>query len=318
MFRSSVLVPDALVAMESNLKAICAMFGMKVKSLRCTIDANSGTASIVHYDHGEGLVATVNFPALKSTQRLAKQELDRWTGYFIHEICHGIYTDANEWAKACREGLSALVNGMEDVRIERRMIASAKVDNAKERLVELLDFVANREPPKGAKEYDPNDLKSLPWTLAIVGRVKLARYPIAAGQEAYAKLNSSMRRLVDRALAKLDKAQNTGDVLAIARDIQASLAAGQPKAPDIRQSQPKGEGEGKSNPKSQKGEQGEDKGEGEGEGKAQGEPETATGQEKGEGEGNDTSESDKGAGEPVKGEQGQGEGEGEGDRKSVV
>ena len=156
-FKSSVLVPDALIAMETNLKAILAMFNVRVKRLQCAIDCNSGTASITHYDFGDGLMATVNFPALKSTQRLSKQELDRWTGYFIHEICHAISTDEAQWALACKEGLSALVNGMEDVRIERKMIASAKVDNAKERLVELLEWVANREPPKGAKAYEPND-----------------------------------------------------------------------------------------------------------------------------------------------------------------
>ena len=48
-FKSSVLVPDALVAMESNLKAILAMFGIRVKRLQCVIDPHSGTASIVHY-----------------------------------------------------------------------------------------------------------------------------------------------------------------------------------------------------------------------------------------------------------------------------
>ena len=133
--------------------------------------------------------------------------MDRWTGYFIHEICHAISTDSTAWAQACREGLNALVNGMEDVRIEREMIASAKVDNAKERLVELMDFVANRETPKGAKAYDPNDLNSLPWTLAMIGRVKLNGYPIAAGHAAYAKLNPFVRKLVDGVLVKLDKAQ---------------------------------------------------------------------------------------------------------------
>jgi Mg-chelatase subunit ChlD len=304
MFKSSVLVPDALVAMESNLKAILAMFNVRVKSLRCVIDGNSGTASIRHYKQSDGLIAMVYFPALKSTQRLAKQELDRWTGYFIHEICHGIWTDEAQWMIACREGLHALVNGMEDVRIERKMIRSARVDNAKERLVELLDFIANREPPKGAKAYDPNDAQSLPWTLAIIGRVKLNGYSIQAGHDAYAKLSRSMRRLVDGALVKLDKAQSTADVLAIARDIQASLAKG---APQTRQAQPKGEGKGESNSKSQKGEQGEGEGEGEGEGKGQGEPETAAGRKKGSGEGNDASEGEKGAGEALKGE---GEGEG--------
>ena len=85
-----------------------------------------------------------------------------------------------------------------------------------------------------------------------------------------------MRKLVDGALAKLDKAQSTEDVLAIARDLQATLAQGQPQAPDIRQAQPKGEGKGESNPKSQKGAaKAKEKGEGEGEGKATGEPETA-------------------------------------------
>ena len=228
MFQSSVLVPDALVAMETNLKAILAMFGVKVSRLECGVDAHSGTASIVHTkDYSDALNVFVRFPALKTTQRLTRAELDRWTGYFIHEICHALWTDESAWAVACREGLSALVNGMEDVRIERRMIESARVDNAKSRLVELMDFVSSRPAPKGAQEYDSNNVKSLPWTLALIGRVQLNGYALPAGHAAFANLNPFMRRLVMAALAKLDKAQDTLAVLRIARQIQAALATQQ-------------------------------------------------------------------------------------------
>ena len=210
------------------------MFGVKVSQLECGVDAHSGTASIVHTkDYAGALNVFVRFPALKTTQRLTRAELDRWTGYFIHEICHALWTDESAWAVACREGLGALVNGMEDVRIERRMIESARVDNAKSRLVELMDFVSSRPAPKGAQEYDSNNVKSLPWTLALIGRVQLNGYALPAGHAAYANLNPFMRRLVTSALAKLDKAKDTLAVLAIARQIQAALAHGRAPSPSL-------------------------------------------------------------------------------------
>lgn len=317
-FKPSVLVPDALVAMESNLKAILAMCNVRVASLECRVDADTGTASITHHQTPNGLLIRVFFPALKTTHRLTKQELDRWTGYFIHEICHALHTDEMAWIKACRAGLNALVNGMEDVRIERKMIRSATVDNAKERLVELLDYVANRPAPKGAQEYNPNDMRSLPWTLAIIGRVKLNGYAIQAGHKAYAKLNPAMRRLVDSALAKLDKAKNTTDVLAIAEWIQATSA--KPQAPV--NSRP-GEGEGKESgagePSEGAGKPSKPKGADEGEDKPKGAGEAPKGADEGEGEG-EGEESGAGAGEPDKGEgeesgAGEGKGEGEGDNE---
>src|SRR4029077_9785505 len=169
--RSSVLMPDAVHAMEKNLKGILALAGVPLARLNARVDTHSGTASINHYKDSDGkLYATVLFPALPSTYRLTRDEFDRWTGYFLHEICHALYTDAVVWSQACRESLHELVNGMEDVRIERVMIDSARVDNAAARLTELLQWVAGREPPQGVKAYNPNDLANLPWTLAPIGR----------------------------------------------------------------------------------------------------------------------------------------------------
>ena len=122
--QTSVLLPDALHAMEKNLKGILAMAGIPFARLDVQVDTSSGTASVIHQkDYLGRLVVNVFFPALPSTHRLTKDELDRWTGYFIHEICHPIYTDDVVWATACREGLQALVNGLEDVRIERELIS---------------------------------------------------------------------------------------------------------------------------------------------------------------------------------------------------
>ena len=97
--RSSVLLPDALHAMEINLKGILALAGVQAARLQVKVDTQSGTASIVHYKDSNGaLSVTVFFPALPSTYRLTREEFDRWTGYFIHEICHALYTDEEAWA----------------------------------------------------------------------------------------------------------------------------------------------------------------------------------------------------------------------------
>src|SRR4249920_3670397 len=116
-----ILVTDALDAMERNIRVFLDIATGKAGTVQATIDVYSGTASIAHYvNPATGKIdCKVHFPALPAQYRLSKTELDRWIGYFIHELCHAVYTDENAWRKACAEHLAALVNGLEDVRIER-------------------------------------------------------------------------------------------------------------------------------------------------------------------------------------------------------
>src|SRR5262249_43396915 len=221
--RQTVALPDALVAMERNLKTMLKLSGRKVSSVDARVDTGKGTASIIHNGDGSAgdpIRATVYFPALPHDYRMALTELDRWTGYFLHEISHALFTEPMAWRNAVQEGLGPLVIGMEDVRIERCLIKSAVADNAQMRLTELLQWAADKAV---ANDYRPNDLRRLPWTLAYLGRVRINGYLLKGADVVDAQLNGVARRIVDGALVKLREASSTADVLIIARWIKSQL-----------------------------------------------------------------------------------------------
>ena len=221
-----ILITDALNAMERNIRVFLDIATGKAGTVTASIDIYSGTASIHHeVNPATGKIdCKVRFPALPAQYRLSKLELDRWIGYFIHELCHAIYTDENAWKEACKERLAAIVNGLEDVRIEREFNRSAVATNSTELLNALLAYCVDEMP----NSYDPNSMKDLPWLFAMAGRVMLCGYVIPKADAALAKLNPAMRKLVSWVMADLDAAKSTGDVLILARKIQAHVAA-QPK-----------------------------------------------------------------------------------------
>jgi hypothetical protein len=221
-----IAIPDALDAMQRNVKLFLDIAtGGKAGTVEASVDAQSGTASIHHYLNATGRVdVSVRFPALPSQHRISRVELDRWIAYFIHEICHAIYTDGAAWSTACGERLNALLNGMEDVRIERLFNAAKTASNSTELLTGLMAWAIDKCP----KDYNPNDMKHLPWTLAMLGRVRLCGYPLADVARFDAMLSPAVRKLVDWAMDQLGRAKSTGDVLDIARKIQRRLANGAP------------------------------------------------------------------------------------------
>ena len=220
-----IMIPDCLDAIKRNVEAFLVMAGETPGYIHVAIDTYTGTASIKHErnPYSKSINCTIYLPAMKAQAFLTKEELDRWIGYFIHELCHALYTDEKAWKLACVENLHAIVNGMEDVRIERKFNASGIAANSRELLNALLAWVVSELP----KSYDPNDVKQLPWTLALIGRVKLCGYDLPEAMPHIAKLSPDMRRLCNGVMAKLDVAQNTMDVLQIARDLQTIM---KPKA----------------------------------------------------------------------------------------
>jgi hypothetical protein len=230
-----ILITDALDAMERNIKVFLDIATGKAGQVQASIDVYSGTASIMHdVNPATGKIdCKVRFPALPAQYRLGKVELDRWIGYFIHELCHAIYTDENAWKDACKEHLAAIVNGLEDVRIEREFNRSAVASNSRELLNALLAYCVDEMP----KSYDVNSMRDLPWLFAMAGRVMLCGYDIPKANAALANLNPAMRKLVSWVMADLDKAMSTGDVLTLARKIQAHVAV-QPKTAPAQPTQP--------------------------------------------------------------------------------
>jgi len=217
-----VLVTDALDAMEMNIRAFLTIAGEKAGNVGARIDSVSGTASIKHFKNAwtGAIDVEVKFPAMASATRLSKEELDRWTGYFLHELCHALYTDETAWHTAVRERIHVLVNALEDVRIETKFNHAAIAANSTKVLNALLSHCVAALPAS----YNPNDMKDLPWLLAMAGRVHVCGYNLPEAQAQLDKLSPAMSALVADVMAQVSKAQSTNDILDIVRALKARLA----------------------------------------------------------------------------------------------
>jgi Mg-chelatase subunit ChlD/uncharacterized low-complexity protein len=265
----TILITDALDAVEKNIKAfleiarqqIAKRLGVKeirLGSVSARIDSYTGTASIKHWidTYSNTINVEVYFPALPNAYKLSKDELNRWIGYFIHEICHAIYTDETAWKDACRERLHDIVNGLEDPRIEKCFNDDAIAANSRMILTDLVGWCVGKLPAN----YDPNDASNLPWLFAMAGRVVLCGYDLPDAEKHLLKLNRPMKAMLDWVMADLAKARNTSDVLDIARKLQRQFQnakadsgkvnpgegkAGEGKAGEGKAGEGKAAGEGK-------------------------------------------------------------------------
>lgn len=215
-----VTLPDALDAMERNIRVFLDLAGKKPGKVQAQINTTSGTASIHHYTNHDGTIdCIVNFPAMDNQTVFTLREMDKWSGYFIHELSHAFYTNEHAWKQAVRENIHRLVNGMEDVRIERKLNAAGIIGNSRAQLNELLEWVVGQLPAN----YDPNSLKGLPWLFAMVGRVKVCGYSLPEAEKQIAKLTPEMRVFVDKVMGEIANAETTDDILVIARWIVANF-----------------------------------------------------------------------------------------------
>jgi hypothetical protein len=216
-----ITIADALVAVETNLAAILALMGRKGK-VRARVDATAGTASVLLTLSPDGKTydAIVTFPVRRHDERITRVEMDRWTGYLLHEISHVLWTDQPQWNAACRAGLGVLTNALEDPRIEKCSIDAAVAGNGRARLTELLTWAVDETPDS----FNPNDPRNLPWVLAMIGRVRVCGYILPRVAKFEARLSPRMRRTVDRVMRELAAATCTADCHAIATWLTAKPA----------------------------------------------------------------------------------------------
>ncbi|MCX7900092.1 MAG: hypothetical protein N2444_08435, partial [Methylocystis sp.] len=216
-----IYLPDALRAMEKAIHAIITLSGKAVDDVMAVPDHVTGTASVRCFEREGKANVIVHFPAAVATTRISRAERDRWTGYFLHEVAHVLYTDFSNggaWVQARNEGIQNVVNGLEDVRIEGLLIASQVSDNARP-LLENLTAWAEREMVEKVKNYNPNNRKYLPWTLAYLGRWSVLKYPLALAPHYYQMLTDPA---IHAALSDLSRAKSTMDCLDIARALLAT------------------------------------------------------------------------------------------------
>jgi hypothetical protein len=261
-----MLALDAKRGLEATLERVLSASGQTGWTLDIVW---TGKTAGVRFD---GRKAHIILPAVDETKDVPVVLFNDLLGYVLHELGHIWFTQNEPWDLArLKHGayVGNLINGLEDPRIEWRVIKSGYAPNSRA----LFESLVNNVLEDGYVE--PDDFKNIPFQLAIEGR-RLNGYNI----DAPAILDESRYAADLRwALTAAKKAKNTEKIAKIAIELYRRLKKTQAEKPPEDKPEPKGKPEGK--PESGEGE-GEDEGKGEDEGNGQDESE---GQDEGEGEG---------------------------------
>jgi hypothetical protein len=178
---------------------------------RWQLELGGQTAGIYFKDQSWRL----QLPALPLDARLTPQERDHWAGYTIHETGHACFTRFDVWNKAVSEGLQDLVNGLEDVRIERKLIDMGVAANARALLEGLTDFMVRKSVNNGFDPHNPAR-EHLSFALALYGRINVNGYDVPSAPAVNAKTARGWAWI----WRELETCQSTLDVLRLARKIR--------------------------------------------------------------------------------------------------
>ena len=251
---------------------------------------NGKTAGINFKRNGNNIGLTIIMPNIDDNAIVPTVTFNNSVAFILHELGHAWYTQNAPWDVATKnhgQFVSALINGLEDPRIELAVIKSGRANNSKSLFVELVNNILRKDG-----YVKPNDLKNVPFMLAIEGR-RLNGYPIVFPEIV---TKSKWRRAIENALIDAQNAADTADIVSIAIELNRHLhnPTNQPNQPESgkdskdagENGEPDGEGSGEPD--------GEGKGKGTGEGQSDaGEPTNPDGEGSGE--------SDKPTGKPSKG-----------------
>ena len=129
----------------------------------------SGTTAGIIFERGQhGVDAKILFPAINEASDIPRAKFNNLIGYALHELGHAWFTDNEPWDDARREHggfVGNLINGLEDPRIELKVIESGYAPNSRALFEDLTNSVLKKN---GYVEAD--DLKNVPFLLAIEGR----------------------------------------------------------------------------------------------------------------------------------------------------
>jgi len=253
--------------------------------------------------------ALFRFPNVDDNKEMPRKELPKFIGMVLHELGHAWFTDNRPWdVHRDNPTLCRIINGLEDPRIEKKVIGSGIAGNA----FALFEGLINEM--MGGTYVDPDDFGNLAFQLAVEGR-RMNGYKIALpsvlGKSRY-------KEPMQIALRRAHKAKSTSEVVEIAVELLARLnelkpppaeAPKQPEQPTPDDGEPESpgddDGDAGDDDNPSKGDdavdddgdiadEGDDEGDDEGEGEAEGEAED--GEDEGEGGEN---EGDEGDGEPL-------------------
>ena len=158
--------------------------------------------------HGAMLITNIKDDAVMSPL-----ELQKFTGFGLHELLHRKYTDFNAIDMEQSAYLLNLHNAIEDAYIENRAVREKLTGNAQGLLGLLIDTMATRALDEVKDWSDP---KQYPFALAVYARQHgQVLVPLASG----------LRPIFDEACHRLKSARSTSDTWQIALWVYAQLVA---------------------------------------------------------------------------------------------
>lgn len=264
------------------------------------------TAGII-FDRGiQYCNAKVIFPSIDETSQIPEHTFNNLIGYALHELGHAWFTDNRAWDRARdKHGkfVSNLINGLEDPRIERKVIESGRAPNSRALFENLLNSVLAKDG-----YVQPDDKQNIPFLLAVEGR-RLNGYSIS---HASIVDDSPWAKHLHWALKKARVAPDTSTIAKIAIELFKRI-----REQEQGQGQAEQDGEGEQSDGQGEGQPSEGQGQpsdkpSEGDGQPSDKPSDKPSDEQGNGE------KGEGEGQPSDGQpsEEQGEGEGEGDKPS--
>jgi hypothetical protein len=180
----------------------------------------TGTTAGVSWrrDGSGGVRARFIMPALSDTATISKADFANLLGYVMHELGHCWYTSNEAWEAGIenasdRDLMHALINGLEDPRIEALVIRDQRATNSAPLFHALVESVL------GNGYVKPDDRKNIPFMLAIEGR-RLNGYPITV-PSVFPK--SPWSKILEQASRDALQAPDTQAVVEIAQRLYAQL-----------------------------------------------------------------------------------------------
>jgi hypothetical protein len=177
-----MLALDAKRGVEATLERVYKNTGRQFDKL--SITWNGKTAGVARTNDSVHVI----FPNIDETKQVEAGLFNQLIGYALHELGHLWFTTDKSWNKAREDHgafVSALINGLEDPRIEQCVVESGYAPNSRA----LFEFLTNQVLIKGGY-VKPDDFKNIPFMLAIEGR-RLNGYdicfPSIVGKSPYAK-----------------------------------------------------------------------------------------------------------------------------------
>jgi len=204
------------------------------------------TAGIMFKRNSYGVDAKIVFPAIDEGAEMKRTTFNNLIGYAIHELGHAWFTSNEPWDKARNDYgqfVGNLINGLEDPRIERKVIESGYAPNSKALFEELLNSILKKN---GYVEAD--DLKNVPFLLAVEGRRLNGYHVDVPSVTDLAPWSADLHW----ALAEAQLATNTNRIAEIAIELFQRLKDFEPEPTD---GEDEGDGEGEEEGDDQDGDQ---------------------------------------------------------------